>query len=86
MKATGTGQLTIRRLPGRVDAELRKKAKSEGVSMNSAAIEAIERGLGLADEPVRHHDLDFLAGTLVRDAAFDQALAEQRRIDPEMWK
>lgn len=85
MKSTG-GQITIRGLPKHVNVALRKKAKSDGVSMNSAAIEAMERGLGLAGEPVRHHDLDFLAGTLIRDAAFDQALAEQRRIDPEMWK
>ncbi len=79
-------QLTIRNLPKRVDAALRQKAARDGLSMNSVAIEAMEKGLGLADEPVRYHDLDFLAGTLVKDAGFEAAMAEQRKIDPEMWK
>jgi hypothetical protein len=35
-----------------------------------------------------HYDLDHLAGTWSEEeaAAFDTALAEQRRIDPELWK
>lgn len=85
MKSNG-GQLTIRKLPRRLNAALRQKAARDGMSMNSVAIEAMERGLGLADKPLRYHDLDFLAGTLAKDAAFEAALAEQRRIDPEMWK
>lgn len=85
MKARNS-QITIRKLPKRVDAELRKKAVRDGVSMNSAAIEVMKRGLGLADEPVRHHDLDFLAGTWIEDRKFDEAIEAQRRIEPEMWK
>lgn len=36
----------------------------------------------------RHHDLDHLAGTWSEEAAaeFDAALAEQRKIDPELWE
>ncbi len=37
-------------------------------------------------EPVRHRDLDLLAGTWIDDPEFDQALAEQRKVDVEMWK
>ncbi|HSU83907.1 MAG TPA: hypothetical protein VLR69_15920 [Thermoanaerobaculia bacterium] len=35
-----------------------------------------------------HYDLDHLAGTWSEEeaAAFDTALAEQRRIDPELWE
>jgi hypothetical protein len=35
-----------------------------------------------------HTDLDDLAGSWSRDEAdaFDRALAEQRAIDPELWK
>jgi plasmid stability protein len=83
---SGPGQITIRKVPRRLNAALRKKAIRDGVSMNSAAIEAMANGLGLGDELVRHRDLDFLAGTWGEDAKFDQALAEQRRVDPEMWK
>jgi len=34
-----------------------------------------------------HHDLDHLAGTWTDEeaASFDAALAEQRRVDPELW-
>ena len=34
-----------------------------------------------------HHDLDHLAVTWTDEeaAAFDAALAEQRRVDPELW-
>lgn len=35
-----------------------------------------------------HHDLDHLAGTWSDEEAaeFDAALAEQRKIDPELWE
>jgi hypothetical protein len=35
-----------------------------------------------------HHDLDHLAGTWSDEeaAAFDAALIEQRRVDPELWE
>jgi hypothetical protein len=79
-------QITIRKLPRRLNVALREKAIRDRVSMNSAAIAAMEKGLGLADEPVRHRDLDSLAGTWIEDPKFDQALAAQRVIDPEMWK
>ncbi|MGI8438512.1 MAG: hypothetical protein ACR2NX_16685 [Chthoniobacterales bacterium] len=85
MKAT-PDQLTIRKLPRRLGGALRKKAAEDGLSLNSAAIEAMERGLGLADEPIRHHDLDFLAGTWVEDPKFDAAVEAQRKIEPAMWK
>ncbi len=82
----GAVQLTIRNVPRRLNAALRQKAAQAKTSMNSAAIEAMERGLGLSDEPVRHRDLDFLAGTWVEDPEFDKAVAAQRKIEPEMWK
>jgi hypothetical protein len=39
-------------------------------------------------EPVRYHDLDHLAGTWTKEeaAAFDKLIAEQRTIDPDLWK
>ena len=48
----------------------------------------LEEALGLTSGPkMRQHDLDHLAGTWSQEEAdeFDAALAEQRRIDPELW-
>ncbi len=82
----GAVQLTIRNVPRRLNAALRQKAAQAKTSINSAAIEAMERGLGLSDEPVRYRDLDFLAGTWIEDPEFDKAVAAQRKIEPQMWK
>jgi len=79
-------QYTIRNIPREIDQALRKKAKAEGKSLNQAAVDALKRGLNLGEEPVVHRDLDFLIGTWVEDPEFDKAIADQRRIEPEMWK
>jgi hypothetical protein len=46
----------------------------------------MQRGLGVADEPVEYHDLDDLAGTWVEDPEFDRVVAEMDRPDSELWK
>jgi plasmid stability protein len=79
-------QMTIRKIPDRVDQRLRDRAKREGKSLNRIAIEALERGLGLSSEVIEYHDLDDLAGTWIEDAEFDKALEEMHRVDPELWK
>ena len=58
---------TIRGVPPRLDQELRRKAREEQRSLNVMALRAMERGLGLAEEEPRYHDLDDLAGTCVDD-------------------
>jgi hypothetical protein len=57
-----------------------------GLSLNRTVIRILEEALGQRRE--LHHDLDHLAGTWSAEeaAAFDAALTEQRRIDPELWK
>ena len=79
-------QYTIRQVPLRIDQALRERARRERRSLNAVAIEALERGLGIAEEAIRHHDLDDLAGTWVHDPAFDQAIEDMDQIDPELWK
>ena len=79
-------QYTIRRVPPRLDRELRRKAREERLSLNEMALRAIERGLGLAEEEPRHHDLDDLAGTWVDDPEFDQAIKAMDQVDPELWR
>ena len=79
-------QYTIRKVPPRVDAALRRRATEKGVSLNEVAIEALRQAVNLVDEPVRHHDLDALAGSWVEDPEFDAAIAAQDQVDPEAWK
>ena len=77
MKSGNSVQYTIRQVPARVDRSLRQKSKQSGQSLNEAAIEALAKGLGLAEERMRFHDLDPLAGTWAEDPAFDAAIAAQ---------
>ncbi len=86
MKAHSPTQYTVRAVPGRLDRSLRERARKEGKSLNTVTLEALERGLGLAEEKVVYHDLDQVAGTWVQDDAFDQAVRDMDTVDPELWK
>ncbi len=79
-------QYTLRDIPSTVDAELRRRAKAEGRSLNTVAIEALIRGAGLGETPVRQRDLGDIAGTWQEDPDFDQAIAEQDQIDERLWR
>jgi len=86
MKDMATIQYTLRGIPRRVDQALRRKAREEGSSLNQAAIQAIARSLGLAEEKPVYHDLDDLAGTWVEDPAFDEAIREMDTVDADLWR
>ncbi|HEV7509883.1 MAG TPA: hypothetical protein VGS07_33730 [Thermoanaerobaculia bacterium] len=79
-------QYTLREIPPTLDSELRQRAKAEGKSLNTVAIEALIRGTGLGDSPVRLRDLSDIVGTWQEDLEFDQAIADQDRVDEEMWR
>ena len=79
-------QYTIRKLPARLDALIRKRAKEEGKSLNTVALEALMEAFGLRGSWAARRDLGSLAGSWVEDAAVDEALREQRVIDAEMWR
>lgn len=79
-------QYTLRDIPPAVDAELRRRAKAEGRSLNTVAIEALIRGAGLGEAPVRQRDLGDIAGTWQEDPDFDQAIAEQDQVDERLWR
>ena len=79
-------QYTLREIPATVDSELRQRAKEEGKSLNTVAIEALIRGIGLGDSPIRLRDLSDVAGTWQEDPEFDQAIADQDRIDERLWR
>jgi len=55
-------------------------------SLNAVAIEALIRGAGLSEAPVRMRDLSDIAVTWQEDPEFDQAVAEQDRIDEQLWR
>jgi hypothetical protein len=82
--------ITLRGMSRELEHVLRRTAAEMGGSLNRAAIALLERGAGLARPPGRalHHDLDHLAGTWNAEEAdsFDAELAQQRRVDRELWK
>jgi hypothetical protein len=79
-------QYTIRKVPTALDAALRRRAREEGKSLNDVAIEALARGAGVSGQPCRQRDLRDVAGTWRSDRAFDDALAAQDTVDPELWQ
>lgn len=79
-------QYTLRNIPKSVDTLLRRRAREEGKSINEVAIEALVRGMGLGDVPMKHRDLSDIAGSWQPDKAADEALDDQRRIDPDLWR
>jgi hypothetical protein len=82
--------ITVRNLPPKVAKAIREKARKERLSMNKAVIRLLEEATGATQEArkVVHHDFDRFFGTWSKKEAdaFDQALREQRQIEPEMWK
>ena len=79
-------QYTLREIPPLLDSELRRRAKAEGKSLNTIAIEALTRGAGLGEISVRQRDLSDIAGTWKEDPEFDQAITEQDQIDEHLWR
>ena len=79
-------QYTIRGLPARLDKLIRKRAKEEGKSLNTVAVEALMDAFGLRGSEPARRDVADLAGSWVEDAAVDEALEAQRGIDEEMWR
>jgi hypothetical protein len=87
MKSSQAGnQYTVRGVPDRVDAALRRRAREEGKSLNQVTVEALEAASGVAETPVLYHDLDSLAGSWRDDPEFDASLEAQDQVDPQVWQ
>jgi hypothetical protein len=82
--------ITLRRIPQALARIIEKRARAKGLSLAKAVIDLCEEGAGIRKpaHPLRHHDLDALAGTWTEEeaAAFEATLREQRKIDPELWQ
>jgi hypothetical protein len=82
--------ITLRNLPPDVAKAVRTRAKAAGTSLNRAVIGLLQERLhrpAKAGRP-QYTDLDRFFGTWSRQdyEEFEKALAEQRQIDPEMWR
>jgi hypothetical protein len=83
--------ITIRKIPPELADRIEEYAEREGTSLAQAVIRLLLRATGLSPDGVRRKrwtDLDELAGTWRADEAdaFDRALADQRPIDPDLWR
>ena len=81
-------QHTIRDVPESVDSRLREKAKLEEISLNQAALQAMERGLGMADQPIRYRSLRSLIHKPedADRASWTAALTQMDQVNPKDWK
>ena len=79
-------QYTIRGIPPAVDGALRGRARAAGKSLNEAVVDALAEGAGMAGARRRHRDLSDLAGTWTAEKAVESALADQDRVDEDLWR
>jgi hypothetical protein len=79
-------QYTIRGIPSAVDAALRQRARARGKSLNEAAVEALAEGAGMTGKPRKRRDLADIAGSWKADKAVESALADQDRVDEDLWR
>jgi len=82
-------QHTIRDVPEAVDSWLREKAALEQISLNQAALQAMERGLGMAGHPtIRYRSLRSILQKPedVDQASWTEALSQMDQVNPEDWK
>ena len=81
--------MTLRHIPPKLQEAIQKRANRDGLSLNKTVLRMLEEAAGQRNTGRElRHDLDHLAGTWSEEeaAAFDAALAEQRIVDPELWK
>jgi hypothetical protein len=79
-------QYTLRNIPRALDRAIRQQARREGKSVNQVAIDGLLAAFGLAAEPVKRRDLSAVVGSWAKDPETDAALAEQRQVDPDLWR
>jgi hypothetical protein len=84
------GAITVRNLPPELVRVIRQKAKKEKASLNRTVISLPEKATGLVKPQTEevHTDLDRFFGCISKQEAdeLDEAIQEQRQVEPEMWK
>ena len=66
-----------------MDRALRERAAQRNQSLNQVVIDALT--LALIGRPIRA-DFSDLVGKWTPDPAFDEMIASQRQINPDMWQ
>jgi hypothetical protein len=79
-------QYTIRGIPEAVDTALRARARTAGMSLNKTAVVALAEGSGVAGSRRKRRNLDDIARTWKADKAVAAALADQDRVDEDLWR
>lgn len=79
-------QYTIRGIPAAVDNALRERARAAGKSLNEAAVDALSEGSGMAGNRRKRRDLGDIARTWRAEKAVAAALADQDRVDEDLWR
>lgn len=79
-------QYTIRGIPPAVDAALRQRARAAGRSLNETAVDALAEGSGATGATRRRRNLGDIAGTWKGEKAVEAALADQDRVDEDLWR
>lgn len=79
-------QYTIRGIPAALDQALRARARAAGKSLNEAAVDALAEGAGAAGARRKRRDLGDIAGTWRAEKAVESALADQDRVDEDLWR
>ena len=85
-------QLTLRDFDPRLEAEIRRLAEAEKVSLNRAAQKLMQKGAGLTDPttpgPRIGHSLDRFIGTWTAAEAkqFNVSIRSLERVDKDLWK
>ncbi len=79
-------QYTLRKVPERMDAVLRRKARESGQSLNSVILDMLMHETNLQGEMKQFNDLDFIAGSWKEDADFDAALQSFNTVDESLWR
>jgi hypothetical protein len=81
--------ITLRNLPDLVADAVQTKAATEHLSISKAIVVLLEEHISESKSRIKKkRDLSYMVNTMsAKDAKdFDEALKEQRQIDPEMWK
>jgi hypothetical protein len=82
--------ITLRNIPPHVARLVERRARENKTSLNRAVVSLLEQATPMRKngKPKIHRDLDFLFGSWTKEEAdaFDADLAEQRKIDPEVWQ
>ena len=79
-------QYTLRKIPARLYEALRRTAREQNRSLNEVAIDALMRAFGLAGQPIKHRELGDILGSWQEDPELERALADQRKVDAELWQ